>query len=408
MFDLDLTATSRQDTPVTAPFKVDPFKGSNSGAVSRQWVARPSDERYLDLNSMAAHFEARDLITETEVIRSKKLEIIVNEDPQTEADTHDLQIGTPSGEILDPSHYAFGQLCGLVKAPASYLRTLPAQNVQNDLGYGLIKRGVDDVKLIKVGKELPGIVGPQYGRIRNSEVIRAVQQIAGNGTGDERWKAPGVIDWSTHYYDPFAPITLDSTTFYASDRDMFVFLVDDTHPIEIGKLADGSPDYVFRGFYTTNSEVGAGALKIAAFYLRGVCMNRNLWGIEGFQEINIRHTSGAPSRFVEEARPALLSFSNGSEKALIEGVQKAKAAKVADDEAEALAFLRKKGFSAKRAKEIAQLDAEAGAQREEGDFPRTAWDMAQGITAYARTLPNNNDRVEIEAVAGKILDKVAA
>ena len=42
---------------------------------------------------------------------------------------------------------------------------------------------------------------------------------------------------------------------YASDRDVFVFLVDDLNPIEAGRLPDGSPDVFFRGFYAWNSEV---------------------------------------------------------------------------------------------------------------------------------------------------------
>src|SRR5258705_9958069 len=91
-------------------------------------------------------------------------------------------------------------------------------------------------------------------------------RIAGNGTGDTRWKVPGVLDWNTMTHNPFVDITKDTTTLYASDRDVFLFLVDDTHPIEAGRLADGSPDWYFRGFYCWNSEVGSKTLGIASFY----------------------------------------------------------------------------------------------------------------------------------------------
>jgi hypothetical protein len=57
-----------------------------------------------------------------------------------------------------------------------------------------------------------------------------VQRIAGNGTGDTRWKVPGVLDWSTRIYNPHADVTKDTTTLYASDRDVFLFLVDDLNP----------------------------------------------------------------------------------------------------------------------------------------------------------------------------------
>ena len=56
------------------------------------------------------------------------------------------------------------------------------------------------------------------------------------------------------------------------------------------------PIFFFRGFYCWNSEVGAKTLGIASFYLRAVCQNRNLWGVEDFQEITIRHSKYAASR----------------------------------------------------------------------------------------------------------------
>ncbi len=46
-------------------------------------------------------------------------------------------------------------------------------------------------------------------------------------------------------------------------------------------------------------------LGIASFYLRAVCQNRNLWGVEDFEEITIRHSKYAASRFAHEAAPAL-------------------------------------------------------------------------------------------------------
>ena len=125
--------------------------------------------------------------------------------------------------------------------------------------------------------ELRAVTGPDYGRIYDHELVGAVQRIAGNGTSDTRWKVPGTLDWSTGIYNPRVHVTRDMTTLYASDRDVFLFLVDDLNPIEAGRLPDGLPDLYFRGFYCWNSEVGAKTLGMASFYLRAVCQNRNLW-----------------------------------------------------------------------------------------------------------------------------------
>jgi hypothetical protein len=131
-------------------------------------------------------------------------------------------------------------------------------------------------------------------------------------------------------------------------------------------------------------------------------MNRNLWGVENFEEIKINHTRLAPDRWLQQAQPALKEYANGSAKKLIEGVAMAKAAKVADNQEDAMAFLQARKFSASKAKAILEQG-----EKEEGRPPRTVWDMAQAITANARSLINNDDRIEQEKVAGAILAKAA-
>jgi hypothetical protein len=111
--------------------------------------------------------------------------------------------------------------------------------------------------MIICSHQFRAVTGSDYGRIWDHELVAAVIDIAGNGTGDTMWKVPGVLDWGTMTHNLILDITEDDTTLYASDRDVFLFLVDDAHPIEAGRLADGSPDVYFRGFYCWNSEVGS-------------------------------------------------------------------------------------------------------------------------------------------------------
>jgi hypothetical protein len=240
------------------------------------------------------------------------------------------------------------------------------------------------------------VTGPTYGRIPDYEVVDAIMQLQGD------WKVPGVMDWSTGRYDPNVPVTSETTTLFASDRDMFAFLVDDRNPIEIGRLPNGDPDLIFRGFYARQSEVGIASLTIATMYLRGICCNRLLWGVEGFSEISIRHSKHAPDRFLLEAEPALQQFAQGDVKAITDGVEAAQAAKVADDDEAALAFLRERKVPKQRAQKVLKA-----VEREEGRPARTVWDLAQGITAVARDIPHNDDRLQFERVAGQLLDKVA-
>ena len=139
-------------------------------------------------------------------------------------------------------------------------------------------------------------------------------------------------------------------------------------------------------------------------YLRGVCMNRNLWGVENFHEIKIKHTKFAPDRFAQEARPALQSFANGSTAQFVQGVADAKAAIIAKDNDDRLDFLTRRGG-------LSQTLAKAAAARhikEEGRPVSSVWDAVQAITAIARDIPHQDDRIALEKKGGALLDKVTA
>ncbi|CAM5761077.1 hypothetical protein LMIY3S_00014 [Labrys miyagiensis] len=250
--------------------------------------------------------------------------------------------------------------------------------------------------------ELRAVTGPDYGRIWDHELVAAVMKIAGNGTGDTRWKVPGVLDWATMTHNPFVDISKDTTTLYASDRDVFLFLVDDTHPIEAGRLPNGEPDLYFRGFYAWNSEVGSKTLGIASFYLRAVCQNRNLWGVEGFEEISIRHSKFAAQRFALEAAPALTGFANSSPAPFIAGIKAARDRIVARSDDDRENFLCKRGFSKLETAKIVET-----VLSEEGRKPESIFDFVQGITALARTKTNQDTRLDLESKAKKLMERAA-
>ncbi|RUX51609.1 MAG: DUF932 domain-containing protein [Mesorhizobium sp.] len=380
-------------------FKVDLSRGERIGRVSSEWFSRPADERYLSLSEL---FEA--VQTRTERSRTRTVESAAIRVEASRNDAERLKLVLPGSDIpIAPTHWSFGQLASLVGAPAAYLRQLPAPLAGINLQYGLTSHRSEQVKTLEIedGRvELRAVTGPDYGRIFDRELVAAVQRIAGNGTGDTRWKVPGVLDWSTSIYNPRADITKDTTTLYASDRDVFLFLVDDLNPIEAGRLRDGSADLYFRGFYCWNSEVGAKTLGIASFYLRAVCQNRNLWGVEEFEEITIRHSKYAASRFAREAAPALARFANSSPMPFINGIKAARERIVARTDDDRGDFLRKRGFSKAEATRIIET-----VLTEEGRKPESVFDFVQGITAVARDKTHQDARLDLEARAKKLFDK---
>ena len=381
-------------------------KGSVNTAVSSQFWNRPDDERFLDLDAMLLQkaTEARNSVSQT--VQGKDLEIWAPEEVNDRTDTMHLEVRTPDGMHSQPTNWSFQQMCSLVKAPASYLKDLPSQLVADNLQYGINYHRPEMLKLYNFtngANTLRAATGPDYGRIHDYEPTDMVRKMAREGD----WKVPGVMDWSTGRYNPMVPVTKETTTLFASARDCWMFLCDDTNPIEVGKLPNGDPDLMFRGFYVWNSEVGYKTLGIATMYLRAICCNRILWGVEGFSEMSIRHSKNAPDRFLWEAMPALESFSTGSVDTVLEGVKQAQDAKVADDEEKALEFLNNRKFSRKVSKKILTITQE---QRPDmlNSAPYSAWDITQGITQYAQEIPHQDNRVLVEATARGILDKVAA
>jgi hypothetical protein len=397
---IPVAAGSASHTPHQAGFKVDISRGDRVGRVSSEWFSRPDDERYLSLADLYASVCARTERATARTVESRAVRVEAQRD-----DAEQLTLMVPGRDRpVAPTHWSFGQLCSLVGAPAGYLRDLPAPLAAINLQHGLLSHRGELIKMLEAedGRvELRAVTGPDYGRIWDHELVGAVMKIAGDGTGDTRWKVPGVLDWATMTHNPFVDVSKDTTTLYASDRDVFLFLVDDTHPIEAGRLPNGDPDLYFRGFYAWNSEVGSKTLGIASFYLRAVCMNRNLWGVEDFQEISIRHSKFAAQRFAHEATPALTSFANSSPAPFIAGVKAAREQIVARKDDDREAFLRKRGFSKSETAKVINA-----VLSEEGHPPESVFDFVQGITALARTKPHQDARLELESKAKVLLERV--
>ncbi len=393
------STSNNQQPPVPGSFRVDISRGERIGRVSSEWFSRPDDERYLSLTELYDAVRTRADRATARTVESRAVRVEASRE-----NAERLSLIVPGQEqMIAPTHWSFGQLCSLVGAPATYMRQLPAPLAGINLQHGLLSHRAELVKTLEAedGRiELRAVTGPDYGRIWDHELVAAVMKIAGNGTGDTMWKVPGMLDWATMTHNPFVDITKDTTTLYASDRDVFLFLVDDTHPIEAGRLPNGEPDLYFRGFYCWNSEVGSKTLGIASFYLRAVCMNRNLWGVEGFEEISIRHSKFAAQRFAHEAAPALTSFANSSPAPFIAGIKAAREKIVARSDDDRETFLRKRGFSKAETGKII-----AAVLQEEGRPPESIFDFVQGMTAHARTKSHQDSRLELEGKAKALLEK---
>ncbi len=364
---------------------------------SEQWMKRPADERFTSLPEMKAVADANRENSVENVITNRHVRFT----PHPANPTRGLTIEGSNGYI-DPTHYSFGQLASLVSAPASYLRKLPAPLAADALNYGMqFHREVQEIGVLRTREqvetpdgdignhvELRAATGPNYGRVWNNDIIGMLMNKFGDGrTGD--FRVPGEFGQDV-------PITKDNTTLYASDRDMFVFLADEHNRIEMSDRRDGKPGSLARGFFVWNSEVGSQSLGAAFFLFDFVCMNRIVWGVQEFKEIRLRHSSGAPDRWMENIVPVLKEYSNASAAPVEETIQIAQQKRVDDDLHK---FLKDRKFTK------AEINgAQEAHLREEGRPIESLWDAVTGVTAYAKSIKNQDDRVGVERKGGSLLD----
>jgi hypothetical protein len=360
---------------------------------SAQWSTRPADERFVSLLDLQAHVRAqRAASVQTVLPNTRLMAAPIQEDESRKAL---VLLDRKSDAPSNPTHFAFGQLASRLGIPARYLRTLPADLAADWVNYGIAVRDVEELGLLGRTQvlaipDVAAVTGPNYGRVWNAEIVDTLVKQFGDGlTG--KFKVPGEFGHDV-------PVTKANTTLYAGDRDMFVFLADEKNRIEVPNRRNGEPGSLARGFFVWNSEVGSATLGIAAFTFDYVCRNRMIYGVDAFKEVKIRHTSGAPDRWLQQIVPALERYSEASAIGLQQVIKEAQAKKLEDKVGEFLAnrFTRSQAKAISLAHEV-----------EEGRPIETLWDVTVGATAYARSIEYQDERVEIERKAGDIM-KLAA
>lgn len=364
---------------------------------SHQWATRPEDERFTSLYDMMDMMDRVRATSRNVVVSSRDLEVLpVGDDHQG------IAVRGVNGHEYHPTHWSFGQLAKLGECPAGFLRSLPSELAADCLNFKLrFARGAEEVGVLlhrdkQEGEvtEMSAVTGPNYGRIWNADVLKALISHVGDGVTGQ-WKVPGEFGRAVE-------VTKQNTTLYAGKQNMFIFLADESRQIEMPNRRAGQKGALSRGFFLWNSEVGDTSLGIGTFLFDYVCRNRIVWGAENWKEIRLRHTASAPDRWIEEVQPALIAYSKSSDAQVVQTVRAAQAHKIGSKAEDVDKFLRER-FSLSAARSLAVQNTH---RTEEGRPIETLWDAATAVTAYARAVPHQDARVELERIGGKILAMV--
>lgn len=388
------------------------FKASN------QWSTRPADERFESLE---------DLYAATKKYASESTEV--------RAEFSDLRVENAAGEIslvgrqgipAKLTNWAFGQLCQRVGAPASYLRDLPATLAAQNLNHGLAQRvektaseSLANLMFHKNGGWLlRSILTDDYTRIWNYEVAERLldlqntwkwapakptthwgdetigQCIICHGTGIQ----PGSEDANPPICTYCKGTGRELPSLYASDHDLFAFLVNSDLTIE----EKGSDGAIFKGVIVENSEVGASSLKLTRFLGREICGNHIIWGVSKVVDLRIRHVGNARSKW-NGYFAAVRQYAEESVSEIEAKIATSRVKLIADSKEKVLDAL----FGKRQAHGLSKTTLDAGYDavnlEQDGD-PNTVWGFVQGLTRHSQTIGYADKRTEIDRAAGKILD----
>lgn len=355
---------------------------------SNQWSSRPADERFGSLEAMH---------NAVKVFRDQAAEgTLEYKDLRVEAGEGEPILVSPRGKRANFTHWSFGQLASRIGAPAGFLRQLPVKlttEILNDRLQNLqVVDGVDgegkarEAKLLfKRNGEMTvrAFTGVGYARIWNEEITSRLLRLVNE---QPCWQpAPAAFD--------------GSRGLYASEKDMFAFLVDNERRI-FEKDQHGG---LGRGFFVWNSEVGDQSFGIDSFYYEYVCGNHRVWGAKRIAEVRIKHVGAAADRGFAALACEVKKYAESSAVEDEQQIAKMKSFEIGADKQgvlDRLFNLRAPGLTKGL---IGQAYALAEKREDWYGNPRSAWGLSGAITEIARDLPNSDGRLSLDRAGGKVL-----
>lgn len=376
---------------------------------SQQWAVRPADERFSTVRELDGVCRGYREVARTATVPYRKLHA------RADGDGNVIVGGQDAEARL--SHWAFGQLSQRAQAPASYLRGLPAPLAADCINHGLALREEGENAHLMFHSNgtllMRAITSERYDRIWNADITRRLLVLTEQG-----WRLPparpahpsqpgtrlATVDdvlppemaggggLSVNIGDLIAPAGA-----YASDHDMFVFLIDPTRPIR-----DAAGQTLWRGFFCWNSEVGAASFGIETFLFRHVCGNHIVWNASNVKQTRIRHVGDANDRarhmFAQVHRYRDAAASDDEAKLIA-----VESYKLGTDKEAVLDTLFKMRLPLSKGQTEQGLDLAIEHRDTDGD-PYSAYGVVNGLTRLSQKSTYADERVAIDRAAGKVIE----
>lgn len=392
---------------------MDLFKAYN------QWATRPNDERFWTMQDMATQCRAYRETAVTSTVNYRDLRV--------EARKGELVLVGKTGVAAQLTNYAFGQLNFRTRGPQkAWLSEVPATLAAQVLNHGLKERSPKSTAHLLFhrnggGMLLRAALSKRYERIWNHEIIERLLDILPDG-----WRVPPArpvredsdprarpateadlldahggmrtgMQLSIQLGDMIAPAGL-----YASDHDMFVFLVN-----EKDRVNDGTETGLAKFAMLWNSEVGDKAIGGIFGLYDHVCGNHICWGAKDVAEWSFRHVGKVRDKAFPAMKGKLVRYDNENVSDTEAKIKKAQTFEIASTKEEVVSTLlglKLPGINEDRLGAAYDL-----AEKHEDWYnapPTSAWGMVNGLTEVSQKTPFAAERVKLDRAASKVM-KVA-
>lgn len=359
---------------------------STIATAAREYASRPADERFPSVDALVQHATHEKELSVERTYNLKDLRIKATSE-------NDLILASPKGEAKI-THWAFGQACRMLEAPASFLREkVTAAIAATVLNHRIAESvpGSSANLLVRGANGTPypivrACTSESYGRCWDADLYASIAH--GITKHDTKWTLPPT--W-----------TGESAGAYRGDRDSFLVLTNGgsivTDPSLINKPGHGGEMY--RGLLIRNSEVGASSVVIERILYRYICGNHMLWGAIVDKSFRRRHVGKQVTRdVIREINTIAYNWSRQTperDQAIIQGLIDREIAITADAVVDEL---RSMGATQEQAKAAYTLCVE-----KEAVSPRSYWGVAQGLTRLSQAETHQDDRYLLDQLASKVL-----
>ncbi len=362
------------------------MNSNNLFEAHREWRERKPDERFWSLKELHEVTLARHQA-------SVESRVVPNTMTFSVADNNNVVLqGAQS--LAVPTHWAFNQMCDLFDAPAPWIRKLPATLAADSLNFAAKSAPREQMAMMWANGGNPGVVRCfttlMYSRLWDSDVVQLLRQMTQDEQGG--WHRPPAMT------DDKYPSGI-----YASDRNMFVFLVNEQNRIE-----DGDEGGLARGFFCWNSEVRQMSFGFKAFLYKYVCGNHIVWGAENLFDLRMIHIGQGMSyraqRELGSILGAYISRSTKDEQVVIDA---ARVKQIGDGTRQsAIDWLSTRGkgnFGQWQTREAEKIVVEVEKQ---GKDPTNLWNLVNGATRVSQERGYTDERTNMDRKAGRMLEVV--